>query len=137
MLRLAITVLLALAGAAQAGGLVAARTLPAGSILTAGDLILSEADHGVASPSEAIGLQTRVTVYEGRPILASQLQAPKLVARNQIVRLGYHRGALSIEVEGRALAEGAAGDTIRVMNLASRTTLSARVNEDGSLTVTN
>lgn len=134
----ALACLLALAaGAAQAEGLVAARTLPAGSVLTTADLILSDKAQGVSRPSDAVGQQTRVTIYEGRPILAAQLQAPRLVSRNQLVRLGFQRGPLRIEVEGRALGEGGAGDVIRVMNVVSRSTVTARIDPDGGLTVTN
>lgn len=136
MLRLAILIA-ALSGSAQAGGLIAARTLPAGSVIAAGDLIMGEAARGISTPSEAIGMQTRITIYEGRPIMAAQLQTPRLVARNQIVRLAYRQGPLMIEIEGRALGEGGAGQTIPVMNISSRMTISATINPDGSLTVIN
>lgn len=124
--------------AATAGNLTAARTLPAGSIITAGDIVASDQDgsmHGV--PADIVGLQTRVTLYEGRPIPASALQPPRLVERNQIVRMAFAHGALRIEAEGRAMSAGAAGDIIRVMNTASRNMISARVNPDGTLDVLN
>lgn len=118
----------------QAGTLAAARTLPAGTIITADDLRAVDSDRpGINNPSEAIGMQTRVTIHEGRPLHATLLQSPRLVSRNQILRVIFLRGALRIEAEGRALSDGAAGDTIRVMNLASRSTLSARVMPDGSV----
>ena len=83
----------------------------------------------------AIGQQTRFTIYEGRPVTASVLRAPQLVDRNQIVQLTYERGSLRIETEGRALSEGGAGDMIRVMNTASRVTVSGRVAPDGTVVV--
>ena len=126
---------LLLPGLAQAGGLIAAHTLPAGTVISAGD-VMSAPDAPEETPF-AIGLQTRVTIYEGRAIVAAQLRPAVLVSRNQIVRLVYQRSQLMIEAEGRALAEGAAGDSIRVMNVASRSTIFARVNPDGTLSVTN
>ncbi|MAN55692.1 MAG: flagellar basal body P-ring formation chaperone FlgA [Paracoccus sp. (in: a-proteobacteria)] len=123
---------------ASAGGLAAARTLPAGTIITAADLRAIDSKRpGLDDPSQAIGLQTRITIYEGRPIQATLLQAPKLVGRNQIVRLSFRRGALRIDAQGRTLSDGAAGDVIRVMNLDSRSIINALVEEDGSLTTLN
>lgn len=123
---------------ASAGILAAARTLPAGTIVTAADLRAADSDRpGLSDPSQIIGLQTRITIYEGRPLQASLLQAPKLVARNQIVQVAFQRGALRIVTEARTLSDGAAGDVIRVMNLESRTTLNASVQPDGSLLALN
>ena len=123
-----------LPGPSQAGVLAAARTLPAGTVISASDLRAVDSDRpGLSDPSQAIGLQTRITIYEGRPIHANLLRAPRLVSRNQIVRLSFQRGALRIETEGRLLGDGAAGDLVRVMNLDSRNTLTARVMADGSL----
>lgn len=119
---------------AQAAVLAAARTLPAGTVITAGDLRAVDADRpGLSDPSEAIGLQTRITIHEGRPLQASLLQAPKLVSRNQMHPLVFQRGALRIVTTARTLSDGAAGEVIRVMTAESRTTVSAVVQPDGSL----
>ena len=131
-------ILALLPGAVQAGGLGAARTLPAGSVIGAGDLRVVETDRpGLTDPSAAIGMQTRITIYEGRPLHANMLQAPRVVARNQIVRLRFQRGGLQIDTEGRAMSDGAAGELIRVMNMGSRSTVTAQVLPDGTLAVLN
>ncbi len=121
--------------AAAADESVAARTLPAGTILTAADVALAPTPRAGPLPPDVIGRQTRVAIYQGRPILAAQLATPTLVARNQLVTLAYESAALRIETEGRALGAGGAGDVIRVMNLSSRATISARINPDGTVTV--
>lgn len=119
---------------AMAGGLIAARTLPAGTLITSGDLRAGdETAQGNSDPSQIVGQETRITIYEGRPIQASMLRPPRLVERNQIVRLLFQRGALHIATDARALDEGGAGDLVRVMNLASRTTVTARIAPDGTL----
>lgn len=123
---------------AAAGGLAAARTLPAGTIIGAADLRAVDGDRrALTDPSQVIGKQTRITIHEGRPIQATLLQAPKLVGRNQIVRLSFRRGALRIDAQARTLSEGAAGDVIRVMNLDSRNIVAALVEENGTLTALN
>ncbi|MFN3274440.1 MAG: flagellar basal body P-ring formation chaperone FlgA [Paracoccus sp. (in: a-proteobacteria)] len=120
------------------GTLAAARNLPAGTVITAADLRAVDSDRpGLSDPSEAIGMQTRITIFEGRPLHPTMLQAPRLVTRNQLVRVRFQRGTLRIEADGRTLSDGAAGDLIRVMNLDSRSTVTARVMPDGSVSVTN
>ena len=69
------------------------------------------------------------------PLRPEDLGAPALVERNQIVSLVYRSGGLVILADGRALARGAEGDVIRVMNLASKTTVSGRVGPDGRILV--
>lgn len=115
--------------------LTAVRNLPAGTILTEADVALAPSPRIGLTPAEAVGKQLRTAAYQGRPIQAGQLASPTLVSRNQVVTLAYESPALRIETEGRALGAGGAGDVIRVMNIASRATLSARINPDGTVTV--
>lgn len=120
----------------MAHGFEAARTLPAGTIISESDLRPNEGKvAGLTDPARIVGLATRITIYEGRPFQERLLQQPVLVSRNQIVRLQFQRGTLRIVTEGRAMEDGAAGDMIRVMNLESRTTITARIGEDGTLHV--
>ena len=101
------------------------------------DLALAEAavPGGVAAIEDAIGLEAKVALYPGRPILASQLRAPALVERNAVVRMSYASGPLRIVTEGRALDRAAAGELVRVMNLASKQTVSGVVAADGTIEV--
>ena len=130
--------LLVLAAApVHAETLVAARTLRAQTVLSAEDLgqIRDTLPGMLADPSEAIGQEARITLYAGRPIRPTDIGPPAIVDRNQIVPLAYQAGPLSIVTEGRALMRGGVGDTIRVMNLASRSTISGRIMADGTVTV--
>lgn len=122
---------------ARADTVVAARTLPAHTRVELSHLAISGADTPGAftDPYAAEGLETRVTIYAGRPIRHSDLTAPALVERNQIIELVYLRGTLRIATEGRALGRGAEGDRLRVMNLSSRNTLFGIVAPDGSVHV--
>lgn len=123
---------------ARAESLVATRTLRAHSILTAQDMALAAQSYpGAATdPDAIIGLETAVALYKGRPILTEQLARPALVERNAVVPLAYRAGPVIIITEGRALDRGGADDLIRVMNIASRTTLAGRVGADGTVYVT-
>lgn len=132
-----LALLLILPAMAQADSLVATRTIPAQSVLAETDmtLVAAEIPGALASVPEAVGLEARVTLYAGRPIHAGDLGPPAIIDRNQIVTLAYTAGGLAIVTEGRALARGGAGDVIRVMNLASRTTVTGRIMADGMVQV--
>jgi len=117
--------------------LVADRTVRAGTLVTGDMLRLDPGDHAAAlsDPTQAIGLEARITLYAGRPILPESLGPPTLVTRNQIAPLTFQRGGLTIATEVRALDAGGAGDVIRVMNLTSKTTLTATITATGALIV--
>ena len=97
----------------------------------------------VAAPAEestelapvVVGQEARVAIFAGRPIGPSDIGPPALIDRNQIVLLTYRKGAITIVTEGRAMGRGGVGDLVRVMNLASRTTVSGHVAEDGTIRV--
>ncbi|RZO67970.1 MAG: flagellar basal body P-ring formation protein FlgA [Parvularculaceae bacterium] len=132
--QLLITFLLLLTpGFVSAAEMFAARNISAGEILLEGDLI--NADEEIVAAESLIGLETRRSLYKGAPVFAGMLRAPILVKRNAIVAMEFRSGPLVIRSEGRALQEGANGDIIRVMNLGSRTTITATVNGGNSVRV--
>lgn len=129
--------LLLLPTAAMADSLVANRTIRAMAVLGPDDVTLVEAaiPGALDDPLTAIGMEARIAIYPGRAIRAQDIGPPALIDRNQIVPLIYRAGALSILTEGRALARGGTGDVIRVMNLASRTTVTGQIGPDGVVRV--
>ena len=124
-------------GVVQADSLVAARTLPAGTVIGEGDVMLVDAEipEALTSAAEAVGQEARVALYAGRPIRSRDLGAETLIERNALVTLVYRSGNLTILAEGRALDRAAEGEMVRVMNLASKTTVSGRVLADGTIIV--
>lgn len=136
MWKLFLSILL-LSTPAMADSVIATRVIRAQTILTESDMSIASAEISGALTQihEAIGFETRVTLYPGRPIRAADIGPPALVDRNQTVTLLYNVGALGITTEGRALARGGLGDVIRVMNMSSRTMLLGRIAEDGAVHV--
>lgn len=118
-------------------GFVAARALPARTVIGPNDLRRSktEVPGTVRHPEEAIGKETRVTIYAGRPIYAGDLAPRALVERNDLVRIRFSSGALSIVAEGRSLDRGSVGDRVRVMNTSSRVVISGSVTDTGEIEV--
>ncbi len=128
---------LLLAAPVGAESLVASRAIPARSVIAPEDLRVAAAaiPGALSDPAAVEGMETKVTIYEGRPIRAGDLVPAAIVERNQIVRLRFERGPLLIAADGRALDRGAAGDRIRVMNLASRVIVTGDVSETGDVIV--
>jgi len=136
MLRRAILIAASglLPGQALADTLVALHTMRARTIVAPADVGLQpgEVAGALTGPEEAIGLETRGVIYAGRPIRARDLGQPAIVERNQIIPLLFRRGSLEIRTEGRALDRAGIGETIRVMNAASKTVVSATLGADGT-----
>lgn len=116
---------------------VATRMIRSQSVLMPSDLsVVPDIVPGaMTNPDKAVGLETRVTLYAGRPVRPEDLGPPAILERNDVVPLHYHHAGLSITTEGRVLSRAGIGDSIRVMNLSSRTTVSGVVLVDGSVNV--
>lgn len=113
----------------MADSVIAARTLPARSVLGPSDLRLSEMDSpgAITDMAEAVGLETRISIYQGRPVRPGDLRQPAVMERNDLVAMSYRTGALDISAEGRAMDRAGIGERVRVMNLSSRKIVVGRV----------
>ncbi|HQU69671.1 MAG TPA: flagellar basal body P-ring formation chaperone FlgA [Albidovulum sp.] len=126
-----------LAGPAAADTVVALRSLQARTVIGAGDVALKSGTVAGAATrlEDVIGREMLVAVFKDRPVFVRNAGAPTLVERNQIVPLVFTLGTLVISAEGRALGRGGEGDLIRIMNTASRATVTGLVMPDGSVSV--
>ncbi|MCA8887611.1 MAG: flagellar basal body P-ring formation protein FlgA [Parvularculaceae bacterium] len=97
--------------------------------------ILTVEDIEGAGADRFVGLAMKRFRPAGAIITDDDVGKPLVVARNAPVRIEFQRGALSITAEGRALAAGAVGDVIRVMNIASKITFDAVVVSDSKVMV--
>ena len=131
----AINVVLALP--VQSDTLVATRLIRAAEILGPGDVAPGAAFvPGAASEAlQVVGLEARVAIYPGRPVRLADLGPAAVVDRNEVVSLLFRRGGLTILTEGRALARGAIGDVVTVMNLSSRQSVQGVVRQPGLIEV--
>jgi flagellar basal body P-ring formation protein FlgA len=135
---LAALALMLAAVSAAAQTVTPVRTIRSQTVIAATDLTVTEpATPGALTAIEdALGMEARVTLYAGRPILIGQIGPPARVERNQLVRMTYVEGALSIIADGRTLDRAAAGEFVRVMNLTSRQIVSGLVLDNGTVKVT-
>lgn len=139
-MRVILALILAMVSApVGAETIVATRTIRPQEVLTITDFRVDPAlvEGAHAHPSEVLGLEARVVLYPGRPIMLGDLGEPAVVDRNQIVELVFQRGGLRIVTEGRALGRGGAGERIRVMNMSSRTVVFGQIAPNGVVLITN
>ncbi|MBM7066210.1 flagellar basal body P-ring formation chaperone FlgA [Actibacterium sp. 188UL27-1] len=138
LIRTLIALAFVISGSAVAAEtLIAARTIRPLTLLSAADVtvVKDKVPGALQHPLDVVGMEARVALYAGRPIRPGDVGPPALVERNQIVTLLYDRSGLRIATEARALGRAGEGDTLRVMNLSSRSTVSGRVDHHGRVIV--
>lgn len=138
MIRL-VAILLLFSQSALAETLVATRVVRPNTLISEGDFAVAEigVSGALASGAKIVGLEARVTLYPGRPIMPEHVGPAAIVERNQPIKLIFRQGSLTMSTDARALSRGGVGDVIRAMNLASRTMVSGRILPDGSVEVTS
>ncbi len=90
----------------------------------------------VTDPSEIVGLTPRRALRAGEPIRARDVRAPVVVAKGATVTMSYRTPTMALTVAGRALEDGATGETIRVLNIQSNRVIEAAVASAGLVNVT-
>ena len=122
---------------ARAEIVVAAGTIRSLTVIGPGDVALAEgtAPGALSRLEDAIGREARVNLYPGRPIHATDLRAPAVIGRNEVVTLQFESNGLLIVTDARALDRGGVGDRLRVLNLGSRSTVTGTVLGPGLVAV--
>ena len=81
----------------------------------------------IADADSLLGMTARRVIIAGRPIKTSEMVAPQIIERGEMVILSLRNGTMNLTTQAKALQNGAKGDTIRVVNTASNKTLQAIV----------
>jgi flagella basal body P-ring formation protein FlgA len=89
----------------------------------------------IVDSENLIGMSPRRPVRPGETVLASELRAPVVVAKNSLVTIRLDTDRMSLSAQGRALEPGSAGDVIRVMNTKSNKIINAAVVDSGTVRV--
>lgn len=116
---------------------ISRRSIAKGETLTAADLTLERRDlfalagAPLTELSTAVGQTLRFPIAAGTVLQPTMLMAPKLVRRGDTVTILAENAALSVRASGVALADGAAGDRIRVKNTATKKVIQATVSAAG------
>ncbi len=109
--------------------LVAKRAMRRGELLSERELRSAEMDLGglsrgyVTDPAEVVGKRLKRSAREGQVIAPSMLEATPLVRRGEQVGIIYASKNFFVRAEGIALADGGAGESIKVRNRSSEKVL--------------
>lgn len=120
---------------------VLTRRLMPGEIITEADLdwtIVPRDRTGsdtVLAAEELIGQTVRRATTAHRPMRVRDVRAPVVVPRGAVVTILLQSPTMTLTAQGRALADGAVGEVIRVANTTSSRVIDAKVASDGLVTV--
>jgi len=89
----------------------------------------------VVSSTQLVGQTVKRALPAGKLIRENDIAMPVLVAKGSIVLMTYKSGKLLLTMQGRALENGGAGETIRLMNQKSKKTVFATVVGDDHVEV--
>jgi flagella basal body P-ring formation protein FlgA len=108
------------------------RNVDRGDVLKDPDVIVerrpkAEVGGDATAPAKTAGMQMRRSLRAGQPVKAADLAKPDLVQRDENVTLVYETAGIYLTISGKAVESGAEGDTINVLNLQSKRTVSGVV----------
>jgi flagellar basal body P-ring formation protein FlgA len=118
---------------------VAKNTLERGKVVAASDIELKKknitaAQGGyITNPDEIVGLTVKRRIRNLQPVLPAQLEQPILVTRGQQVLMIAEQDGIEARMLGEALKNGRKGELIKVKNLSSGRTVTAMVEDIGSV----
>lgn len=121
--------------------IVAARSLSRGKTLAQSDFKrvkydMSQLPAGyIEDPSYGVGMELKRRLSSGVPLTTTMLRMPKIIKKGQQVSIIASAGGLEVRTYGKALAHGAVGERIRVLNVKSKKKLEGTVTPSGDIKV--
>lgn len=116
---------------------VLARPLDRRDVIGAGDLTTARFERryvparALLDAREIADMAARRPLRAGDILTAGDVEPPRLVRRGELVTVVLRRPGLMLSARGRALADGAKGETVAVLNEQSRRTIQGTVLADG------
>jgi flagella basal body P-ring formation protein FlgA len=120
---------------------VVARNLSRGEMLRDSDIVVERRPRAEIAPdaltrsAAVVGQAARRTLRGGQTLRAADLMKPDLVGRNDTVTIVFEVPGITLTARGKALAAGAEGETIEVLNPHSKRVLHATVRGPGTVVV--
>ncbi len=126
-------------GGKRRQALAYARNLNAGDMVSASDLVWSDAavapGDAPSDPDAAIGKAARRPLREGAAVALHDLASPRVIKRDDVIDVAFEDEGISLVLQAKALGDAAIGDTVAVQNLASKKTLAAVASGPGRAVV--
>ncbi len=121
--------------------LVAARPLPGGTTIGAGDLEFAERDLAalpggyLSSLDQAVGKTLKYPVAGGSAMNPAMLTVPRLIRRGDTVTIVAGVPGFEVRANGTALTDGGSGQVIRVRNSLTKKEIEGTVTSSGTVQV--
>src|SRR3984957_1477901 len=111
---------------------VLTRNVDRGDVLKASDVVIerrpkAEVGNDAATRGHSVGMQMRKSLRAGQPLRVADLGKPDLVQKDGNVTLIYEAAGIYLTSRGKAVDSGTEGDTVTVLNLQSKRTISGIV----------
>lgn len=120
---------------------VLSHALSSGDIIQASDIdwLRVKADRMsqtmVLDMDALVGMSPRRRIVPGRPIRLSDVEAPRMIERGQLVTMVVRHGGMTLTAVGKAVENGGQGDWIRLVNTKSNRTVQGLVTGPGEVVV--
>ncbi len=121
---------------------VPVRSLHPGDIIGAEDLIWQRVPvariekTSLRRQEDLIGKAVRRSLRAKDPIRFTDIESVKTVLKNKSITMQVVSGAMTLTARGRALEDGAVGETIRILNSQTNQIVFGTINDDGTAWVT-
>jgi flagellar basal body P-ring formation protein FlgA len=111
---------------------VLTRNVERGDVLKASDVAMerrpkAEIGSDAAARGRTIGMQMRRSLRAGQALHAADVGKPDLVQKDDNVTLIYESAGIYLTARGKAIDNGTEGDTVSVLNLQSKRTITGTV----------
>jgi flagellar basal body P-ring formation protein FlgA len=108
------------------------RNVERGDVLKASDVVTerrpkAEVGNDAAPRGGAVGMQMRKGLRAGQALRVADLSKPDLVQKDDNVTLIYEAAGIYLTARGKAIDNGTEGDTVTVLNLQSKRTITGTV----------
>lgn len=118
-----------------------ARPVPRGETIRESDLVierLPRADvltDALSRPEQVVNQAARRALRAGQTLRAADLMKPQIVSRDDAVTIIFKTKAVTLTLRGKAMGNGAEGETISVLNPQSKRIVQGTVTAPGVVTV--
>lgn len=115
--------------------------LPAGTLISANDIEMRPVQLkfveslGVMRLEDVVGKALARQSRQGMMLKSSDVAAPMLISKNDLVTIYFRKGLMTLSVKGQAITSAAKGAPVQVLNLMSKRIISATAIAGGAVEV--
>ena len=116
---------------------VPVRQLMPGEIVTEADIAMVDFpvnrinNFAITDAGMLVGMEVRRLLNQGRLVMTQSVIPPRVIERGERVKITFSDAGLSLSASGRALSDAAAGEPVKVVNLASNRSIVGIAKADG------